>query len=124
MQARYWFFAMLLSIHAVPACRGAWLGFRNNTARPLIVQTITPGGNRPENAKTANFQRLFPGEVSWGSVVKSGVRRIVVYDARQPDRILATREITIQAQDLFFSLGGRGSGPVNIASAPIPRKRP
>lgn len=101
----------------------AWLGFRNDTTRPVVVQTISAGqGNRA--LKAGKPQQLYPGEVAWDSVIQPGKRSILVLDARQPNVLLGRREITVNADDQFFSLL-RGPGvAVRIIPTSRPRKGP
>lgn len=101
----------------------AWLGFRNDTSRPVMVQSLlVMDPRRPP--RTGKPQQLYPREVTWDSVIQPGKRVIEIYDARRPTLLLGRTMIESAGNDLFFSLQMAPGGVIKVVPTPVPRVRP
>ncbi len=79
-----------------------WLGLRNDTAVPIVVQGASIVNGLPRRGKP---QLLYPGEVAWECILIPGNKLIEVYDPKQPRRPPLHQEtITCGADDLFYSI--------------------
>jgi hypothetical protein len=62
-----------------------WLGLRNDTDGPLIVQEIILVKNQVRRGPS---QKLLPGESAFEAKVVPSSKRVVIFDPRDPDRLL------------------------------------
>jgi hypothetical protein len=94
---------VLALIAAAPAAgQAAWLGFRNDTKMPVVVQGATV---LPRNiVRRGAPHLLYAGDVAWDPILQPGPKVITVYDANNPKRVLYQGTIVCGALDLFFSL--------------------
>jgi hypothetical protein len=111
----------LLALAAGPSQAG-WLGFRNDLAVPVIVQSNIVVNNKVGPGKTF---RLYPGEVSWDAIIQGGNRRIVIVDAKKPTRVLFQDIIPVN-NDAFYSIQVDTPTRAKIVPTkmPPPPKRP
>jgi hypothetical protein len=81
------------------AAQAAWLGFRNDTGVPIIVQSGSPTRT---GMRWSKARGLYQGEVSWDSVVQKGARVIVIFDGKK--RPVGKAQINCGDDDQFFSV--------------------
>jgi hypothetical protein len=83
------------------SAEAGWLGFRNETSGPVIVQAteIVNG-----IARQAKAHIVMPGEVCWDQIATPGNKLIRINDAKQPIRTLYLNAIQFVGKDLFFSI--------------------
>jgi hypothetical protein len=79
--------------------RAAWLGFRNDTGVPIIVQSGSP---TKTGIRWSKAHGLYQGEVSWDSLVQKGDRVIVIFDAKR--RPVGRAQVNCGDKDQFFSV--------------------
>jgi hypothetical protein len=90
---------VLVVLVAASPVQAGWLGFRNETTQPIIVRRASVVKNKVHLGKPVV---LYPGEISWDSVARSGAKRIIVYDARK--RPVLQTNITCGKDDQFFGI--------------------
>jgi hypothetical protein len=93
----------------------AWLGYRNDTAVPIIVQTSVVANDRIVRGKE---HKLFPGEIVYDNIPTSGPRQITVVDGKS-NNLIGQETITVASQDIFLSLQLH-SRPQTQGKAPVP----
>lgn len=104
----------------VPAvAEAAWVGFRNDTGSPILVQGASVVNNQLRRGKP---RLLLPGEVYWDCILLPGRKLIIVADAQQPNVTLYQDFIIVAAADLFFSV--QKDMPLPLKQAPKSRTPP
>src|SRR5438045_962615 len=94
------FWLTLLVLGAWPALApAAWLGFRNDTSIPVVVQAASVVKNEIHWGKS---HLLYPGEVSWDCVAQPSTKPIIIFDGKK--RVLLQGSISCDQDDLFFSV--------------------
>jgi len=78
-----------------------WLGLRNDLPTPVIVQGATVVNNV---ARPGRPHLLYPGEVTWDSILAPSVKHVVITDPKARNRVLYQGPIRCAGNDLFFSL--------------------
>lgn len=98
-----------------------WLGFRNDTKTPLVIQTstISDGGVTPGRPMS-----MYPAEVAWDNVVEPCIKNIAIYDPKQPKRPLFETKIQCGEADLFFSVQMPLPGQFKLVPAKPPSPPP
>jgi hypothetical protein len=99
--------------------RAAWLGFRNDTGVPIVVQSGSP---TRAGMRWSKAHGLYQGEVSWDSVVQKGARVIVIFDAKR--RPVGKAQINCGDDDQCFSVQVtrvRGQVAVQLVPAKSPQ---
>jgi hypothetical protein len=90
----------------VPAGAGAaWLGYRNDTAAAIIIQTsdvVVVGGK--VQTRSGKPHVLYPGEVAWDSIAAPGPRIVEVYEKQTNRKVLQERVDCNNKNDIFVSL--------------------
>src|SRR5262245_23696594 len=114
-----WSLLALLSPAATLAAPAAWLGFRNDTNMPVIVQGSSVVNNAMRHGKP---NLLYQGTVSWERVTQPGSKIITIYDPKQPKLILFQGTVVIAAGDLFFSIEVDPPPPLRPGEKPPPPK--
>jgi hypothetical protein len=112
----------LLVVAAEPArATAAWLGFRNDTKVPVIVQgaTVQRIGQRTI-VRRGKAVGLSPGDVSWEPILELGNRIITVTEANPPGRVLYQGIVPILGNDLFFSIQLDPPPPPAKGEKPLP----
>ena len=89
-----------------------WLGFRNDTNAPVVVQGVSII-NRV--ARQGPRYVLKPGQECWYIMIAPGNKLILVADAKQPTRTLLQETVNYAGASLFFSIqtdaNGAGANP-------------
>ena len=99
----------------------AWLGFRNDTKSPVIVQGASAGAGGVRRGKP---HLLYPGDVSWDRLIQPGNKLITIYEYEnnKPNRILFQGTVPALGGDLFFSIQAEVVPTDPKAAAPAPPK--
>lgn len=97
----------------------AWLGLRNDLSAPVIIQGGIVANDRIVLGRP---QLLYPGEVSWESIVQPGNRIITIYDAKTR-RMLYQDAIRCNG-DLFYSMQPNPPIRAKLVPAKMPKERP
>lgn len=79
----------------------AWLGFRNDTKDPIIVQGMSVVAGQTRQGRRHILQ---PGQEGWDIIAAPGLKKIIIVDAKQPTRVLYQDSVNIGATDQFFSI--------------------
>lgn len=111
--------ALAILALAPATLQAAWLGFRNDLKVPVIVRANTIVNNQ---ARPGKPYLLYPGEVSWDSILQAGSRQVVIVDAKMPKRVLFQETITV-IKDSFFSVRLDPPTPPNKIKI-VPTKMP
>lgn len=98
--------------------QAAWLGFRNDSSIPVLVQSSCLVREKPRPLK---FQTLYPGEVAWQSIVHAGLRKILIQEATTPSNMLLQATILCGSEDQFFSFQFIPPGPAKFVAVKKPR---
>jgi len=93
--------AVLLGLLLPAAADAAWVGFRNDTGSPILVQGASVVNNQLRRGRA---RLLLPGEVYWDNVLLPGKKIIIVADTQQPTRVMSQDAIIVAGADLFFSV--------------------
>ena len=96
---------------AAPVSAG-WIGFRNDTNQPVVVQRAVVVRNRVRYSRPIT---LYPGEVSWDSVAQPGVKTLQVFDTRR--RPLYHDNINCGRGDQFYAI--RMVRPAQVQLVPL-----
>lgn len=116
---------IILSIGVLLTCPlsafAGWMGFRNETGQPIIVQETYANG------RTARPQKLFANETFRDTPPVAGVqRKFTIYDANKPDSILATGSFPTPSPNenimYVIKLDRRGAVTVEAVQTPISKK--
>lgn len=81
--------------------QAGWVGFRNETNVPVVVQITHVVRPREQHGKPHLIQ---PGNVTWEAVMQPGAKRITVYNANQPRQVLYQGPLLYAGNDLFFAV--------------------
>jgi hypothetical protein len=114
-----WSLVALVALTVLPAsAQAAWIGLRNDTQNPIIVQTGTVVNNTvaPGRPMTLN-----PGEVAWDCVLKPCVKCIGIYDSKTKQSLYEKKFPC--SGDLFYSVQMNAQGKVILVPAQPPRRR-
>lgn len=80
---------------------GGWLGFRNDTNTPIIIQGVSIINRVPRQGPRHVLQ---PGQECWDVMIAKGNKLILIADAKQPTRYLMQETVTYAGTDLFFTV--------------------
>jgi hypothetical protein len=106
---------------SLPGAAPGWLGVRNDTGAPVVVQTATVVNNTVRRGKP---QLLQPGEVALDALCGPSVKRVTVYDPKRPNQPLFQDDVTCKGDDLFFSLRPEAVPVVKVGMPPPPPAPP
>jgi len=110
VQARQCMLATVLGVLLAPgAVHASWIGFRNDTDIPVVVQGASVVNHRLRWGKP---HLLYPGELCWDCIVQAGKKQIVVCDAKK--RVLARLFLKCGTADQFFSVQPDGPGQAKL----------
>lgn len=101
--------------------QAAWLGFRNDSSIPVMVQSSCLIKEKPWPLKS---QTLYPGEVAWQSILHAGPRRILIKEANTPNKFLLQVTILCGSEDQFFLFQFIPPGPAKFIAVKSPQTRP
>ncbi len=113
----------LAVLGAVPeAAQAAGLGFRNELKIAILVQ-----GESTVNGvlRRGPLLLIHPGKIVWDTNVPEGDRRVTVYEAAQPNRVLWRDRIPVETTDQAFRVilvpGPAGAPPkIQLIKLPLP----
>jgi hypothetical protein len=111
--------ALLLGLPLLARADG-WVGLRNDSKTPIVVQASTVVNNR---VVPGRLVLLYPGEVAWDCVVQPCVKSIAVYDPQQANRPLFEKKVPCGTVDLFFAVQVPPSKEVEFSAMAAPRRR-
>jgi hypothetical protein len=95
-------FVTLLALVILPVpLSAAWMGYRNDTNGPVVIQAMAIVNNIPVRGQVHILQ---PGEIAYDRVIILGNKWIVIADAKQPTRTLYQGAVPFTGNDLFFSV--------------------
>src|SRR5262245_45853518 len=104
----------LAGLASAPATAPAgWLGFRNETHSPVVVQISHVTKTGVQHGKT---HLLNQNNVTWERILQPGNKLITIYDPTQPRRILFSGPLAYAGNDLFFAIQAEQAP----AGAPVP----
>ena len=109
---RRFFACALLAITLAPSSAFCgWMGFKNDTGKPLIIQENYASGR---NGKP---QKVFANETIRDTPPAAGViRKFTIYDANKPDLILATGNFPApgENENLLYVIKLDAKGAISI----------
>ncbi len=93
--------AVLALLSAGKQATAGGIGFRNETAQPVIVQ-----GSSVVNSMVRRGRPLliYTNRVAWDNKLAPGHRTITIYDAKRTTQILFRKTIPFQGRDMFFAI--------------------
>jgi hypothetical protein len=94
---------------------GGWLGLRNDTNGPIIVQGVSII-NRVSRQGPRHV--LQPGQESWDIMIAPGNKMIIVSDAKQPTRTLLQQTVNYAGVQLFYSIQPDANGAAGNPNGP------
>jgi hypothetical protein len=98
---RGWILACLVALLSGSSAHGAWLGYRNDTGVPVIIQSAVVVNNQKRWGKP---HTLFPGEIAWDAVPAPGARIVGVFDPKQNNVPVYSDGLVVGTADIFLSL--------------------
>lgn len=101
--------------------RAAWLGLRNDTKAPIVIQTSTVVNNMPCAGRPLV---LYPGEVTWDCVVQPCVKDITICDAKTKKPIVEKKGTACGTTDVFFSIQQGAPGQMKLVPTMPPTPPP
>lgn len=108
-----WMLGSLLALGSLAASPAeaqlGWIGFKNETQSPVVVQISHLAKGRIQHGKA---HLLVQGNVAWERMLQQGDKLITVYDAAQPRRVLFQQKFPFVGQELFYA--------IELESAPPP----
>lgn len=96
-----WWLTCLAALVLPTFVNAAWLGYKNNTSVPVVIQSAVVVNNQLRWGKP---HTLFPGEVAWDAVTTPGARVVGVYDPKQSNRLVYQENIIVGVNDIVLSL--------------------
>jgi hypothetical protein len=90
----------LSSVRSI-AADGGWMGFRNDTNSPIVIQGVSIINRVPRQGPRHTLQ---PGQECWDVMIAKGNKLILIADAKLPTRSLMQETVTYSGTDLFFSV--------------------
>lgn len=110
------------ALAAAPASsRAAWLGLRNDSKTPIIVQTSTVVNNQTCPGRPLI---LYPGEVTWDCVVQPCIKDITICDAKTKKAIFEKKGTACGTTDVFFSIQAGTPGQMKLVPTMPPTPPP
>ena len=105
---------ILLLLADLSSASAGWMGFRNDTAKTIIVQETVPTstGSRPGLS-----QKIFANETVRDSSTRTGGQRtFTIYDASKPDKAIYTGQFSVPGEDenILFILKADGRGGIVV----------
>lgn len=79
----------------------AWLGYKNELAGPVTVQTSVVVNGRVVRGIP---HQLHPGEIAWDSIPAPGLRQVSVYNPKANNALVAQENINVGNADIFLSI--------------------
>ncbi|MFL5329593.1 MAG: hypothetical protein ACJ8C4_11820 [Gemmataceae bacterium] len=110
-----WIAIAILGVIA-PASQAAWLGYKNETKAPMVVQTTVVVNNQIVRGKA---HVLYPNEIAWDNIPAPGSRQISIYDPKANNKLIHQDTITIGNLDIFLS--ARMETPAQQPNKPAPQ---
>lgn len=96
-----------------------YLGLRNDSQTPLMVQTASVINNKVCPGRSIV---LYPGEVTWDCVVQPCLKNITIFDAKTKKLLLEKKGTACGTSDVFFSVQSAGGQVRLVPAAPPPRR--
>ncbi len=109
--------ALLLAPAAAVA---GWMGFRNETGQPVLLQESFTTG------KAARPQKVYPNETLRDTPPSAGAnRKFTIYDAAKPDRVLVTGTFPAPGvnENLLYVIKKDAKGTITIEPVQTPAKK-
>jgi hypothetical protein len=109
------------------AADGGWMGFRNDTTSPIIIQGVSIINRVTRQGPRHVVQ---PGQECWDVLIARGNKLILIADAKQPTRYLLQETVTYAGADLFFSVqpdnpaAGKNAPRAGLANVKISTSKP
>ena len=99
---------LVLAFFAAPAeAHGGWISWRNDTGMVLVIQE-TVLVNR--QARTGKPQRLLPGELTRDAQLCPCLKRVTVFDPKNPTQPLYQGQFACGTDNVLFSIQGDARG--------------
>jgi hypothetical protein len=97
------------------AAQPTWIGFRNDTDLPVVVQGSSQINNVVRRGKP---HLLYPGEAYMECIIYPGVKQFTIYDRKQPTRVLHQENVRCAGTDLFYAVELDDNPPPGTSSPP------
>jgi len=96
------------------SAQAGWMGFRNDTAKTVILQETVPTGT---GSRPGLSQKIFANETVRDSASRTGGQRtFTIYDSAKPDKALHTGHFPVPAENenVLFILKSDGRGGIIV----------
>ncbi len=93
--------ACCIGLSAPSLSSAAWLGYKNDTAAAIVVQTSVKVNDKIVRGKQ---HLLFPGECAWDNIATTGQQQISIMDPKANNKVVGQENINIANQDVLLSL--------------------
>jgi hypothetical protein len=105
----------LLAAGGTARADSTWLGLRNDTDAPLVVQEIVLVKNQVRRGAS---RKLLPGESAFDAQVVPAAKRVVIFDPRDPDRPLYQGDVAAAFYSIHTDPAARpGRPPLGLTRA-------
>ncbi len=93
--------ACCVGLLAPSLASAAWLGYKNDTAAPIVVQTSIKVNDKIVRGKQ---HLLYPGECAWDNIATSGQQQITIMDPKANNKVVGQENINVANQNVLLSL--------------------
>jgi len=107
-------FLAIFMMGELTCAQAGWMGFRNDTAKTIIVQELVPTSS---GSKPGLSQKIFANETVRDSSTRSGVKRtFTICEASKPDKAIYTGQFSVPSEDenVLFILKSDGRGGIMV----------
>jgi len=108
--------AAMMAIAVSSTAHAGWLGYKNESTVPVVVQTSTVVNNVIVRGKA---HTLYPGEIAWDNIPAPAVRQLSVFDAKNNNKLILQDTVTLVNRDVFLSV--RSETPAQQPGKPAPQ---
>ena len=112
-ELRWMGLTVAMSLLVAHPASAAWLGYRNETAAAIVVQSSVVVNGKVLRGKA---HVLYPGEIAWDNIAAPGARQLTIYDPKANNRQVFQDSINVVNQDIFLSV--RLEKPAQVPNQP------
>lgn len=104
----------ILMMGELASAQAGWMGFRNDTAKTIVVQETVPTST---GSRQGLSQKIFANETVRDSSTRTGGQRsFTIYDAAKPEKAIHSGQFPVPAENenVLFILKSDGRGGIIV----------